>query len=458
MKIPSSEHHKVIEAAYSLLKKAVVSYQGRVVGTVAAGGDKLAADNYRECFVRDFIPSALVYLVDGELEPVRNFLELVLWLRSQEPSVNGHEIQPGVMPASFRVLADADGDERITADFGDRAIGRVAPVDSMMWWMILLRMYVKASGDVEFAERRDVQRVMHMILSVCLKDSFEVYPTLLVPDGSFMIDRRLGVYGHPLEIQALFYGALQTASDLLRPTPEHTDTVKRALKRQQALRTYLRLFYWLDLERLNEIHRYTTEEFGSGSVNMLNIFPDAIPNWVSEWLHADGGYFVGNLGPGRMDFRFFAFGNLLAVLFGIATEEQSRGLMTLYRERWSELMGVMPVKIVYPAAAGTAWELLTGSDSKNVPWSYHNAGNWPALLWAFVGAAALADHGELARRAYDAAAHKLAADRWPEYYDGKSGRLIGRHSNFEQTWSAASLIVAHKLLQEPSRLALFGSL
>ena len=86
-----------------------------------------------------------------------------------------------------------------------------------------------------------------MIISLCLKESFEVYPTLLVPDGSFMIDRRLGVYGHPLEIQTLFYGALQTASDLLRPTSEHMHVVKQALKRQQALRTYLRLFYWLDL-------------------------------------------------------------------------------------------------------------------------------------------------------------------------------------------------------------------
>ena len=30
-----------------------------------------------------------------------------------------------------------------------------------------------------------------------------------------MIDRRMGVYGYPLEIQALFYAALRTARELL---------------------------------------------------------------------------------------------------------------------------------------------------------------------------------------------------------------------------------------------------
>jgi len=26
------------------------------------------------------------------------------------------------------------------------------------------------------------------------------------------------------------------------------------------------------------------------------------------------------------------------------------------------------------------WRIVTGSDPKNFPWSYHNGGNWPVLL------------------------------------------------------------------------------
>ena len=71
----------------------------------------------------------------------------------------------------------------------------------------------------------------------------------------------------------------------------------------------MRIYYWLDRQRLNEIHRFRSEEFGVDAVNVLNIYPETIPDWIDGWVPDDGGYFVGNLGPGRMDFRFFAFGN-----------------------------------------------------------------------------------------------------------------------------------------------------
>ena len=323
-----------LPSAYEILRGSVMTYQGRPVGTVAACDPAGAvAANYHDCFVRDFIPSALVFLADGETEIVRNFLSTVLSLRSQHKAVQGHELEPAVLPASFRVTAEPGEGEQVRADFGDHAIGRVAPVDSMMWWVILLGIYVRRSGDSAFAEQPRMQEAIHAILSLCLQEGFEVFPTLLVPDGSFMVDRRMGVYGHPLEIQALFYGMLITATDLLEVTPETERVARMAIKRARMLRSYLRLFYWLDLKQLNEIHRYRTEEFGSGSVNMLNVYPESIPDWVVDWLPHRAGFLVGNLGPGRMDFRFFALGNLLAVLFGVTTREEGNRITLLYSER-----------------------------------------------------------------------------------------------------------------------------
>lgn len=46
-----------------------------------------------------------------------------------------------------------------------------------------------------------MQTGMKMVLKLCLADGFDMFPTLLVTDGSCMIDRRLGIHGHPLEIQ-----------------------------------------------------------------------------------------------------------------------------------------------------------------------------------------------------------------------------------------------------------------
>ncbi|WP_420797026.1 glycoside hydrolase 100 family protein [Ectothiorhodospira mobilis] len=442
-----------IASAYRLLEASLVYSEGREVGTIASLDAHAPAENYADCFVRDFVPSALVFLLDGRSGIVRNFLALVLRLRDQQEEVEGHRTVAKVMPASFRVHCDENGNEQIHADFGDRAIGRVAPVDSMMWWLILLVAYERISGDQAFTRSPECQRGIRMILNICLQDRFEIFPTLLVPDGSFMIDRRMGVYGHPLEIQALFFGALKAALAMLDDAhPENRGVREHSAKRIGQLTEYVRHYYWLDEDRLNRIHRFRTEVFGHDSENALNIHPESIPDWVSDWLPVDAGYLVGNLGPGRMDFRFFALGNLLSALFGLTDADQSRAMMRLYEQRWNDLMGMMPVKICFPAMQGEEWRLKTGSDPKNIPWSYHNGGNWPALLWAFVAAALQAERPDLARRAFDSAATRLARNGWPEYYDGRNGRLMGRRANFNQTWSATALIVADKFLNDPSSL------
>ncbi len=443
-----------LTAAYNLLNESIIHFRDRPVGTVAARDRSPAAVNYEECFVRDFVPSALVFLMDGEAEIVRNFLDAVRELRKQQKVMAGHQRAAGLMPASFKVTSE-DGKERLTADFGEMAIGRVAPVDSAMWWMFILRAYARITGDDELAKGSEFQECIKQILELYLKESFETAPTMLVPDGAFMIDRRMGVYGHPLEIQALMFCTLMIAQELLLPTSGTQDLLAMVAKRLQSLRSYVRIYYWLDRDRLNEIHRYKSEEFGFDIENILNVYPESIPEFIDGWLDEGSGYLAGNLGPGRVDFRYFSLGNLLAILFGLATDDQARNIMHLYESRWDELVGEMPVKICFPAVTGQGWQLMTGSDPKNVAWSYHNGGNWPTLLWPFVAAALRTCRHDQARKALILAESRIYDDSWPEYYDGKKGSLIGRRANFQQTWTATAYIIAKHLLEEPSKCAKF---
>jgi hypothetical protein len=440
-----------IDAAYELLRASIVHYRGKPVGTVAAFHPELPAANYAECFVRDFVPGALVFLHDGEPEIVEHFLRTVLAASFSQRSMAGYDLVLGVMPASFKIIEESPGHETIKSDFGDRAIGRVAPVDSVMWWVALLHRYVALTGHQALAHEPEFQEGLRAILRLLLRDTFEVYPTLLTPDACFMIDRRMGVYGHPLEIQSLFYGVLRFLPDLLVANDENAPLIELARKREQLLRDYVRRYYWLDLARLNQIHRYATDEFGHEARNPLNVFPESIPHWVGDWMPDEGGYLAGNIGPGRLDFRFFALGNLLAVAFGLATDEEAHDIFKLYEARWDDLVGAMPIKICYPALEGEQWREITGCDAKNVPWSYHNGGSWPCLLWAFVAAALLSGRRDLARRAFEIALRRLPADGWPEYYDGRRGRLVGRRASFNQVWSASSLILAHRMLSGPRR-------
>jgi glycogen debranching enzyme len=440
--------------ALGLLNDSIIRYRGEPVGTSAACDPNPVAANYTDCFVRDFVPSALVFLMRGETAIVRNFLTTVMQLRGQQQVLEGHSRSRGLMPASFKVVT-GDGEERLEADFGDRAIGRVIPVDSAMWWMLLLRTYVVATGDWGYVRTEAVQTCMREILDLYLRERFESAPTLLVPDGSFMIDRRMGVHGNPLEIQALFYGMLLSARQLLSCSGSETAVLENLDIRIHSLRRYVRRHYWVDRERLNEIHRFKAEESGVDATNVLNIYPESIPDWMDGWLDMHSGYLVGNQGPGRVDFRFFTQGNLLAILFDLATPEESAAIMDLFELHWDELMGEMPLKIVYPALAGKEWMMQTGSDPKNVAWSYHNGGNWPVLIWSFVGAAVRCGRTDMAERALACLTERIEADQWPEYYDGKRGGLIGRRANYFQVWSATGLIVAREILENPQSRSLF---
>lgn len=446
-----------MQSAYELLEKSLIYYRGQAVGTAAACDESVVAANYNECFVRDFVPSALVFLMNGRHDIVRNFLVTVMQIRGQQKVMKGHKRSRGLMPASFHIIEEA-GVEEIVADFGDRAIGRVTPVDSAMWWMILLRAYVVATDDWELVHSDEVQQCIKQILELYLRESFASSPTLLVPDAAFMIDRRMAVYGYPLEIQALYFGLLVSARELLNNSGSNAQMLENLEVLSEALKDHLRVYYWLDRERLNEMHRYYAEEFGLYVVNVLNVYPESIPDWMDGWLDSRCGYLVGNVGPGRVDFRYFALGNLLAILFGLTTAAGSQGIMNLYQRHWNDLVGEMPVKIAFPAMTGEKWRFSTGSDPKNVSWSYHNGGNWPVLVWPFVASALRTGRLELAEQALNLMTERLKEDKWPEYYDGRNGGLIGRRANFFQVWSATGLIIAHELMENPESRALFDKI
>ncbi|KAL0433885.1 UNVERIFIED_CONTAM: Alkaline/neutral invertase A, mitochondrial [Sesamum latifolium] len=328
---PERHLSEVEKEAWKLLRGAVVNYCGNPVGTVAAAdpADKQPL-NYDQVFIRDFVPSALAFLLNGEAEIVKNFCST---LCSYSPG-------QGLMPASFKVrTVPLDGrvgefEDVLDPDFGESAIGRVAPVDSGLWWIILLRAYGKLTGDYTLQERVDVQT-------------------------------------------------------------------------------------------------------------------DQIPGWLVDWIPETGGYFIGNLQPAHMDFRFFTLGNLWAIVSSLSTSKQSEGILNLIEEKWDDIVAQMPLKICYPALEHEEWRIVTGGDPKNTPWSYHNGGSWPTLLWQFTLACIKMERPELARKAVALAEKRLPVDHWPEYYDTRYGRFIGKQARLHQTWTIAGYLTSKLLLDNP---------
>eukprot|EP00250_Pteridium_aquilinum_P010167 c19191_g1_i2 orf=18-290(+) len=90
-------------------------------------------------------------------------------MQSWEKTVDCFSPGQGLMPASFKVQMvprendDKNGmEETLDPDFGEAAIGRVAPVDSGLWWIILLRAYGKCTRDLSLQTRVDVQTGIKM--------------------------------------------------------------------------------------------------------------------------------------------------------------------------------------------------------------------------------------------------------------------------------------------------------
>mgnify|MGYP001792522703 FL=1 len=55
--------NNIDEEAWEQLKKTIIYYKGRPIGTVAALDGSVDALNYDQCFVRDFASSALLFLM-----------------------------------------------------------------------------------------------------------------------------------------------------------------------------------------------------------------------------------------------------------------------------------------------------------------------------------------------------------------------------------------------------------
>jgi Alkaline and neutral invertase len=71
------------------------------------------------------------------------------------------------------------------------------------------------------------------------------------------------------------------------------------------------------------------------------------------------------------------------------------------------------------------------------------------LLWLLTAVCIKTGRPHIARKAVELAEERLMKDKWPEYYDGKLGRYIGKQARKYQTWSIAGYIVAKMMLEDP---------
>src|SRR5690606_29778183 len=147
-----------------------------------------------------------------------------------------------------------------------------------------------------------------------------------------------------------------------------------------------------------------------------------------------------------VNFSFFGeegdvFGNILAVLFGLADEPAVRRTIdTLLRRSVHEPYPVRAV--VRPIHRQSAlWRPYMARHRQNSEWQYHNGGIWPMIGGFWVALLAAHGYGAEAERELVKLARACRLQNWcfREWLHGRTGAPRGMPY---QSWNAAGYLIA----------------
>ncbi len=211
---------------------------------------------------------------------------------------------------------------------------------------------------------------------------------------------------------------------------------------------------------------FTTAEDVRRKINtLLWVGPEAPKDWGrvqrerKEWLYplqrvttelVVRPYYLPYMGFRDYADRFDTFGNLIAILFGVADPQQANLILDYIHN--CGLNDPYPVRALYPVIqpGDKDWRDYFLVRNLNQPNHYHNGGAWPFIGGFYV--AALVQAGRLAEA--EQQLDRLAVmnrqgvrEEWEfnEWFHGLAGRPMGFAG---QSWSAAMYLYAHNAVEQ----------
>ena len=137
--------------------------------------------------------------------------------------------------------------------------------------------------------------------------------------------------------------------------------------------------------------------------------------------------------------RFESFGNLLAIITGIADGERRSSIIDHIFD--NSINRPFPMKALFPHVRENDrdWEEIY--KEKERPHHYHNGGIWPIIGGLWIHVLAKGGHSR-AREEFESFSSALHGQNWGfnEYMHGETGEPMGKE---RQSWSAAGYIIAY---------------
>lgn len=277
-----------------------------------------------------------------------------------------------------------------------------ATIDSSLWYIIGEHVYAKNYGDKKFLikNRKNIDMAL---LWVQYQDTGEDKLPEQQPTSDWQ-DAFPHKYGHVLSTQALYYYALK-----LEGRNKGANDVK------------------------NAVHGKFKKE-----INFYNKKGYYLP-WM--WKNHNG--------DKEEEYWFDSFGNLLAIIFGLAGDNKSRKIIN-YIEK-NKINKPYPVKALYPAIKKNdkEWKSYFSKCDARLPYDYLNGGVWPYLGGIYVAALVklgMLNKAELELQKLAEANYNFQEKRYDffEWVDGRAGKF---HEGYYQAWSIGMYVFAYECVR-----------
>lgn len=375
--------------------------------------------NYRRVWGRDGSIAGLAALASGQDD-------LIATTRRTLETLAAHQGPHGEIPSNVDVRT-----ERIS--YG----GTTGRVDANLWFSVACGQYFERTGDEEFLDT--IMPTLEAVRFLLGAWEFNARGLLYVPATGDWADEYVHA-GYVLYDQLLYLQAMREFCRLHEHV--HGSRDHELCDRTTRLERIIRTNYWID-------------------PNGDEIPPEAYHEVLyakARDVSADrrGCYWLPFFAPGGYGYRFDAFANVLASLFGVSDEEQC-GTVDDYVVELTDDSWLLPAfhPVITPRHEDwTELQVTFSYEFKNEPHEYHNGGRWPLVTGFHVADLARRDQLDRAR-SYLQGIHRANrspdedGEPWsfPEFLHGTEHTPGGTR---DLAWSAAAAVIGeHAVRGEP---------
>lgn len=320
-----------------------------------------------------------------------------------------------------------------------------AYADAGLWFIIGSANFFQQTGDKKFL-RRSYPPVKKS-LSWYAHQDVDRTGLITMAEGADWEDL-FAVRGKGLYVNLLYYLALRKAIMLAEASGD-PETGEIYRKRAASLSARINRYFWhrhdADSILFHLQPSLGTETFSKGgrdSLGRKHILP-------RKHILKDSSYYLPYLTFRDFGEWFDSFGNLLAILTGVAKKKRPLTILKLFKK--FNLDQPFPVKSIHPpiSPGDKDWRYYYKFDNLNLPHNYHNGGIWPYLGGFYVAALVKMRKYREAEKTLTALArlNEKGKDKpWEfnEWFQGESGKPMGMAS---QSWSAGMYIYAYEAVR-----------